>query len=66
MLQKLDENSRDHSKDDSPNSDSSEESSESESADDDDDELDARHLFKMPIQFDLDDIAGAFLANNQK
>ncbi|XP_049874073.1 uncharacterized protein LOC126372396 isoform X2 [Pectinophora gossypiella] len=46
---------------------SSDESSESDSSSEDDDDLDAvRPVFKLPIQFDLDELAGAFLANNQK
>ncbi|KAL4707687.1 hypothetical protein ACJJTC_014868, partial [Scirpophaga incertulas] len=61
-LQKIDD---DNSKNESPNS--SDDSSESDSSAEDDDELDAiRPMFKLPIHFDLDDIAGAFLANNQK
>lgn len=59
-LQKIDEE-----KDDSPNS-ISDESSESDSSNEED-ELDSiRPMLKLPIQFDLDDLAGAFLANNQK
>lgn len=46
---------------------SSDESSDSDSSSEDDDELDGlRPLIKLPIQFDLDELAGAFLANNQK
>ncbi|GBP67458.1 hypothetical protein EVAR_49352_1 [Eumeta japonica] len=50
--------------DDSKESESASDSGEDGSAEDDDDEL--RPLFKMPVQFDLDELAGAFLANNQK
>ncbi|XP_068618268.1 pinin-like isoform X2 [Battus philenor] len=61
-LQKIDE---DNAKPDSVNS-GSDESSESDGSDEED-ELDAiRPMFKLPIQFDLDELAGAFLANNQK
>ncbi|XP_022124706.2 uncharacterized protein LOC110999789 isoform X1 [Pieris rapae] len=56
-LQKIDD---DNSK---PESDESSESD--NSSEDDDDDL-IRPLFKLPIQFDLDELAGAFLANNQK
>ncbi|XP_073947229.1 uncharacterized protein isoform X2 [Choristoneura fumiferana] len=50
-----------------PNSDSGEESSESDSSAEDEDDLDAvRPMLKLPVQFDLDELAGAFLANNQK
>lgn len=43
----------------------SDESSESDSSgEEDDDELMPK--FTMPIRFDLDELAGAFLANNQK
>ncbi|XP_047503928.1 fibrous sheath CABYR-binding protein isoform X3 [Pieris napi] len=56
-LQKIDD---DNSK---PESD---ESSESDSSGEDDDDDLIRPLFKLPIQFDLDELAGAFLANNQK
>lgn len=60
-LQKIDDD-----KSDSPNS-ISDESSESDTSNEDDDDLDnIRPMFKLPIQFDLDDLAGAFLANNQK
>ncbi|KAG6459456.1 pollen-specific leucine-rich repeat extensin-like protein 2 isoform X2 [Manduca sexta] len=60
-LQKIDDD-----KSEVPNS-VSDESSESDSSAEDDDELDAiRPMFKLPIQFDLDELAGAFLANNQK
>lgn len=49
-----------------PNS-GSDESSESDSSAEEEDELDAvRPMLKLPIQFDLDDLAGAFLASNQK
>ncbi|XP_028038983.1 actin cytoskeleton-regulatory complex protein PAN1 [Bombyx mandarina] len=59
-LQKIDDD-----KNDSPNS--SDESPESDSSAEEDDELEAiRPMFKLPIQFDLDELAGAFLANNQK
>lgn len=55
----------DDDKNDSPNS--SDESPESDSSAEEDDELEAiRPMFKLPIQFDLDELAGAFLANNQK
>lgn len=51
-------------KSESPNSD---ESSESDSSAEEDDDLEAmRPVFKVPIHFDLDDLAGAFFANNQK
>lgn len=61
-LQKIDD---DNTKSDSANS-GSDETSESEGSDEED-ELDAiRPMFKLPIQFDLDELAGAFLANNQK
>ncbi|CAK1586196.1 unnamed protein product [Parnassius mnemosyne] len=61
-LQKIDD---DNTKPDSVNS-GSNESSESDGSDEED-ELDAiRPMFKLPIQFDLDELAGAFLANNQK
>ncbi|XP_026316993.1 uncharacterized protein LOC113228067 isoform X2 [Hyposmocoma kahamanoa] len=59
-LQKIDDskNEANNSADDSLESDSSAE---------DEDELDAvRPMLKLPIQFDLDDLAGAFLASNQK
>ncbi|XP_026730808.1 pollen-specific leucine-rich repeat extensin-like protein 2 isoform X2 [Trichoplusia ni] len=60
-LQKIDDE-----RNDSPNS-ASEDSSESDSSAEEEDELDAvRPMFKLPIQFDLDELAGAFLANNQK
>ncbi|XP_072947392.1 uncharacterized protein Msr-110 [Epargyreus clarus] len=61
-LQKID----DDGKTDSANS-GSDESSESDSSAEDEEELDAiRPMFKLPVQFDLDELAGAFLANNQK
>ncbi|CAG4947813.1 unnamed protein product [Parnassius apollo] len=61
-LQKIDD---ENTKPDSVNS-GSNESSESDGSDEED-ELDAiRPMFKLPIQFDLDELAGAFLANNQK
>ncbi|CAH0694141.1 unnamed protein product [Spodoptera exigua] len=51
---------------DAPNS-MSDDSSESDSSAEEEDELDAvRPMLKLPIQFDLDELAGAFLANNQK
>ncbi|XP_075978534.1 msr-110 isoform X2 [Anticarsia gemmatalis] len=60
-LQKIDDE-----RNDSPNS-ASDESSESDSSAEEEDELDAvRPMFKLPVQFDLDELAGAFLANNQK
>lgn len=60
-MQKIDDE-----KNDSPNS-ASDDSSESDSSAEEEDELDAvRPMFKLPVQFDLDDLAGAFLANNQK
>ncbi|RVE46196.1 hypothetical protein evm_009154 [Chilo suppressalis] len=60
-LQKIDDDKNE------PATSSSEESSESDSSAEDDEELDAiRPMFKLPIQFDLDELAGAFLANNQK
>ncbi|CAB3251585.1 unnamed protein product [Arctia plantaginis] len=60
-LQKIDDE-----KNDSPNS-ASDDSSESDSSAEEEDELDAvRPMFKLPVQFDLDELAGAFLANNQK
>ncbi|CAH0761169.1 unnamed protein product [Diatraea saccharalis] len=59
-LQKIDDKNE-------PATSSSEESSESDSSAEDEEELDAiRPMFKLPIQFDLDELAGAFLANNQK
>lgn len=61
IFQKIDDE-----RNDSPNS-ASEDSSESDSSAEEEDELDAvRPMFKLPIQFDLDELAGAFLANNQK
>ncbi|KAL0871950.1 hypothetical protein ABMA27_004393 [Loxostege sticticalis] len=61
-LQKID---NDNSKNE-PDS-GSDESSESDSSAEEEDELDAiRPMLKLPIQFDLDELAGAFLANNQK
>ncbi|XP_021181454.1 WAS/WASL-interacting protein family member 2 isoform X2 [Helicoverpa armigera] len=60
-LQKIDDE-----RNDSPNS-ASDDSSESDSSAEEEDELDAvRPMLKLPIQFDLDELAGAFLANNQK
>ncbi|XP_034831031.1 fibrous sheath CABYR-binding protein [Maniola hyperantus] len=59
-LQKIDDD-----KTDTANSGSDESSESDSSAEDDDDEL-IRPMFKLPIQFDLDELAGAFLANNQK
>ncbi|KAJ2944360.1 hypothetical protein O0L34_g18359 [Tuta absoluta] len=60
-LQKID----DVPKNEAPNS--SDESSDSDSSAEEEDELDAiRPMLKLPIQFDLDDLAGAFLANNQQ
>lgn len=57
-LQKIDEVKSE------PNSD---ESSDSDSSVEDDDDLDSlRPVFKVPLHFDLDELAGAFLANNQK
>nr|XP_026499147.1 uncharacterized protein LOC113402968 isoform X4 [Vanessa tameamea] len=44
----------------------SDESSESDSSGEEDDDDLIRPMFKLPIQFDLDELAGAFLANNQK
>ncbi|KAM3966192.1 LOW QUALITY PROTEIN: msr-110 [Aphomia sociella] len=63
-LQKIDD---DNSKSESPNS-NSDESSESDSSAEDDDEFDSaiRPMLKLPIQFDLDELAGAFLANNNQ
>ncbi|XP_053607040.1 WW domain-binding protein 11 isoform X2 [Plodia interpunctella] len=60
-LQKIDD---EVSKNESPNS--SDDSSESDSSAEEDDEFDNRPMLKLPIQFDLDELAGAFLANNQK
>ncbi|CAK1556252.1 unnamed protein product [Leptosia nina] len=57
-LQKIDE--------DNSKSEASDESSESESSGEDEDEELIRPLFKLPIQFDLDELAGAFLANNNQ
>ncbi|XP_047993004.1 uncharacterized protein LOC125231590 isoform X2 [Leguminivora glycinivorella] len=63
-LQKIDDV---NPKFDAPNSEGAEDSSESDSSAEDDEDLDAvRPMFKLPIQFDLDELAGAFLANNQK
>ncbi|KAJ8716120.1 hypothetical protein PYW08_013405 [Mythimna loreyi] len=60
-LQKIDEVNND-----SPNS-ASDDSSESDSSAEEEDELDAvRPMLKLPVQFDLDDLAGAFLANNNQ
>jgi hypothetical protein len=62
-FQKIDD---DISKNESPNS-SSDESSESDSSAEEEEDLDAiRPMFKLPIQFDLDELAGAFLANNNQ
>lgn len=59
-LQKIDDDNND-----SPNS-ASDDSSESDGSDEED-ELDAiRPMFKLPMQFNLDDLAGAILANSQK
>ena len=56
----------DDERNDSPNS-ASDDSSESDSSGEEEDELDAvRPMLKLPIQFDLDDLAGAFLANNNQ
>ncbi|XP_050664360.1 uncharacterized protein LOC126965005 isoform X2 [Leptidea sinapis] len=58
-LQKIDEdNAKGHTEDD--------ESSESDSSSEDEDDDILRPMLKLPIQFDLDELAGAFLANNQK
>ncbi|XP_063382555.1 uncharacterized protein LOC134668971 [Cydia fagiglandana] len=63
-LQKIDDV---NPKFDAPNSEGGDDSSESDSSAEDDEDLDAvRPMFKLPIQFDLDELAGAFLANNQK
>ncbi|XP_013190775.2 WW domain-binding protein 11 [Amyelois transitella] len=61
-LQKIDD---EVSKNESPNS--SDESSESDSSAEEEEDFEAtRPMLKLPIQFDLDELAGAFLANNQK
>ncbi|CAG4950236.1 unnamed protein product [Colias eurytheme] len=44
----------------------SDESSESESSGEDEEDDIIRPLFKLPVQFDLDELAGAFLANNNQ
>lgn len=60
-LQKIDDE-----RNDSPNS-ASDDSSESDSSAEEEDELDAvRPMLKLPVQFDLDELAGAFLANNNQ
>lgn len=60
-LQKIDDD-----KNDSPNS-ASDDSSESDSSAEEEEELDAiRPMFKLPGQLDLDELAGAILANSQK
>ncbi|CAH0729747.1 unnamed protein product, partial [Brenthis ino] len=58
-LQKIDDE-----KAEAPNSGSDESSESDSSGEEDDDELMPK--FTMPIRFDLDELAGAFLANNQK
>ncbi|XP_059053803.1 bromodomain-containing protein 4 isoform X2 [Achroia grisella] len=64
-LQKIDE---DNTKNESPNSSSDESSAESDSSAEEEDEFDSavRPMLKLPIQFDLDELAGAFLANNNQ
>ncbi|XP_052741775.1 uncharacterized protein LOC112051648 isoform X3 [Bicyclus anynana] len=59
-MQKIDDD-----KTDTANS-GSDESSESDSSGEDDEDDLIRPMFKLPIQFDLDELAGAFLANSQK